>query len=220
MKEVYTRLGQPHIQHIGQTFSVTFITYDAIPNQELERLKHEKQVALSKIKQFSSNKQKKKWWEIHSSFDTKMEDLLNAKTQQEHLFKNNEAASILQRKIHAFDGVYYKLAAYCIMSNHVHLLVDFSVQVPKQWDGISPIENYLNVGDVTGRIKGGSAFEINKTLARSGQVWRLGYYDRYIRSEEHFDQTVSYIINNPVKAKLVKDWTDYPYTYISDLLTN
>jgi REP element-mobilizing transposase RayT len=220
MKKEYIRLKQPHIQHIGQTFSVTIITHDAIPKQKLDILKQEKDTALHEIKDLNPDEQKKLKWRIYSQFEEELENLLNTKYRQEHLFKKRTAALILKEKIHAFDNIYYKLAAYCIMSNHVHLLLDFSVQIPENWDGLTNIDNYLNVGTVVGRIKGGSAHTINKTTGRSEQLWNLGYYDRYIRSDRHFHQTVSYIINNPVKAKIVEKWTDYPYIFLSDSIIN
>ncbi len=40
-------------------------------------------------------------------------------------------------------------------------------------------------------------------------------HDRYIRSMRHFHDEQNYIVNNPVKAGIVKNWNDYPYTYLS-----
>lgn len=38
------------------------------------------------------------------------------------------------------------------------------------------------------------------------------YFDRYIRNREHFLNTVKYIENNPVKARLCKKPEDWPFS--------
>jgi putative transposase len=48
-----------------------------------------------------------------------------------------------------------------------------------------------------------TAHEINKLTGRSGPVWAVDYFDRFMRDEEHFHATVGYIEQNPVKARLV-----------------
>jgi hypothetical protein len=54
-------------------------------------------------------------------------------------------------------------------------------------------------------LKSFSADEANKLLQRDGQFWIEDYFDRYIRNEEHFEKTVKYIENNPVKSGLFKN---------------
>jgi len=51
----------------------------------------------------------------------------------------------------------------------------------------------------------------NRALGRSGPFWRDDDWDTYIRNERHFESTVSYIENNPVKAGLVKEPVDWPW---------
>ena len=48
-----------------------------------------------------------------------------------------------------------------------------------------------------------SAGKANRLLERFGRFWARDYFDRYIRDERHFAQTVLYIHNNPVQAGLV-----------------
>jgi REP element-mobilizing transposase RayT len=47
-------------------------------------------------------------------------------------------------------------------------------------------------------------------LGRTGKFWEREPFDRYIRNQRHFQNTVAYIEGNPVKAGLCKypeDWT-------------
>jgi putative transposase len=59
-----------------------------------------------------------------------------------------------------------------------------------------------------------TAVEANKVLERSGPFWMEESYDRLIRGEDDFYKRVFYTIFNPVKAKLVEKWNEWPYTYL------
>jgi len=41
--------------------------------------------------------------------------------------------------------------------------------------------------------------------------WERSFYDRIIRARE-LGNKVRYVLNNPVRARLVSDWRDYPFT--------
>jgi type I restriction enzyme R subunit/putative DNA methylase len=47
---------------------------------------------------------------------------------------------------------------------------------------------------------------------RPGQVWHREYWDRYMRDEQHLQDTLSYIHANPVKARLVDSAEDWPWS--------
>lgn len=103
------------------------------------------------------------------------------------------------------------------MPNHVHLLFDLYLQSEK-----IPIEeeatdkNYKQIYDIMQLIKGGSAFEINKILERSGRLWQAESYDRYVRNVKELQNIIRYIANNPKKAGLVNHWRDFSFTYIRE----
>jgi REP element-mobilizing transposase RayT len=48
-----------------------------------------------------------------------------------------------------------------------------------------------------------------------GTFWQHESYDHVIRNEKEFERIVTYIIENPVKAGLVEEWQQWPYTYIN-----
>jgi putative transposase len=56
-------------------------------------------------------------------------------------------------------------------------------------------------------INGGSAFEANKALGRKGSFWQIEPYDRLVRDENEYFNTLRYIVDNPVKAGLVKSFS-------------
>lgn len=51
-----------------------------------------------------------------------------------------------------------------------------------------------------------------KRLTGTGRVWQRGYWDRYIRSEQHFRAAVAYDHKSPVKARLVEKPEDWPWS--------
>jgi REP element-mobilizing transposase RayT len=71
------------------------------------------------------------------------------------------------------------------MPNHLHAL-------------IAP-ENQ-GLGEVLQSWKGGSAFEINRLLGRSGPLWQKEPYDHIVRSEAQFQHYRGYIAESPIKA--------------------
>ena len=83
------------------------------------------------------------------------------------------------------------------MANHVHALM-------------SPHED---IGRIMAGIKGRTARVANEILGRSGQAfWRREHFDRWIRTDAEFCKVAEYIERNPVKAGLVKNPEDYPWS--------
>ena len=88
-----------------------------------------------------------------------------------------------------FDRERYRLLAWVIMPNHVHVLA-------VQLTGF-PLANVIH------SWKSFTAKEANRALGRTGAFWAREYYDRYIRNREHLARAIDYIHYNPVKAVLV-----------------
>jgi REP element-mobilizing transposase RayT len=108
-----------------------------------------------------------------------------------------EVAQFVEDALLHFDGERYRLIAWTIMPNHVHVLIE-------------PLAGH-RLGDIISSWKRFSARMANRALGRSGPFWRDDYWDTYIRNERHFESTVSYIENNPVKAGLVKEPAYWPW---------
>jgi putative DNA methylase len=104
-------------------------------------------------------------------------------------------AETVQESLLHFDSVRYKLFAWVMMPNHTHFL-------------LKPINNF-SLSEIMQKHKSHTAHKCNKLIKRKGAFWQTDYYDRYIRDFEHFQNTVRYIENNPVKAGLCikpEDW--------------
>lgn len=104
-------------------------------------------------------------------------------------FRDQRAAALVEENWLRFDGQSYRLLAWIVMPNHVHLLVEIW-QIPQS----KLIKDW----------KGFTARRINRLLGRRGKLWQEDYWDRYIRDEKHYRKVRHYIEWNPVKAGLVK----------------
>jgi REP element-mobilizing transposase RayT len=102
--------------------------------------------------------------------------------------KNEAIARCIGETLHKFHGEKYKLYSWVIMPNHVHVL-------------FTPNDGYT-LAEIMHSIKSFTAKYANRVLGRSGRFWSPEYFDRYIRDRAHFDKTIAYIENNPVKAGL------------------
>jgi len=112
--------------------------------------------------------------------------------------KDNRLATMVQNSLLKFDAVRYNLSSWVVMPNHSHFLLTRF----KDWE----LEQIMH------SFKSYTAHEANKILKRSGQFWIKDYFDRYIRNAEHFRRTVTYIENNPVKARLCSKPSDWPFS--------
>ena len=127
---------------------------------------------------------------------TKIEDYLDA-GRGECLLRQPEIAAVVEENFLHFDGDRYRLLAWVVMPNHVHVLVEI-LQMPMSL--------------VVKHWKSYTAKEINRRLGRAGDFWQEDYFDRYMRDEAHLKKTVRYIENNPVKAGLVKFAHEWPFS--------
>jgi len=86
---------------------------------------------------------------------------------------------------------------YCLMSNHYHLLLEIKEE------NLSKFMRQLNMN---------YAIYFNKKYKRSGHLWQGRFKSWYITDEAYLYTLMCYIEQNPLKAKIVKDIKDYPYS--------
>ena len=132
-----------------------------------------------------------------TSFEAELEKNYN----KLHWLKNNEIAEVVMNSLLFNNNKLYELWAGCIMSNHVHTLLSLLPGSP-------------SLQKILQNHKKFTAVHCNKLLDRTGPFWAEESFDTLIRNEKHFSHAVNYIIDNPVKAGLVNQWTDWKWTYI------
>ena len=103
-----------------------------------------------------------------------------------------------------------KLFCYCIMPDHLHLLMSLD-------------ENYLKEKGAFGErtLQGWvSAFKryISKMSATHNikPLWQANFYDHIVRDGESLTGICEYILHNPVRKCIVSTWEEYPYAKMVD----
>jgi len=99
----------------------------------------------------------------------------------------------------------YDLRGAVVMPDHVHLIFTPLVN----WQAME----VYSLSEIMDAIKGASAHKINRVLERKGRLWQAESFDHVLRSSENLDAKVSYVLENPVRAGLVADWTLYPWLW-------
>ena len=95
-----------------------------------------------------------------------------------------------------------KIIAYCIMDNHVHLLLY--------------TEDIQNITKFMERINLIYAKYYNKVNDRVGYVFRGRFYMKPIYSQNHLFRCIKYIHMNPVKKGIVKEEAEYRFSSYND----
>ncbi|RME83842.1 MAG: transposase [Caldilineae bacterium] len=119
-------------------------------------------------------------------------------------------AGVVRAEMHRLDGQRYTLLAYCIMPNHVHLLID-TVGFAS---GQTPTTSVSFLTETLRLLKGRSARFANQYLKRRGAFWQSESFDHVVRSPESLLRIVRYIAYNPVRAGLVNQWRHWPFTWV------
>jgi putative transposase len=95
------------------------------------------------------------------------------------------------------DWNFYKLHAYVVMANHVHILIAPNVPLAR----------------ITHRLKGVTARAVNQILGREGsRLWNEESFDHWVRNPAEFVRIKNYIEQNPVKAGLTKSPQAWPWS--------
>ena len=106
-----------------------------------------------------------------------------------------EIASLVAEALMHFAGVRYRLHAWVVMPNHVHVLVT--------------LLDDISLSSVLHSWKSYTVRGANALLRRRGPFWQPDYFDRFVRDERHYRATVHYIHHNPVKAELCRRASDW-----------
>jgi REP element-mobilizing transposase RayT len=112
-----------------------------------------------------------------------------------------ETADLVQAALLNFDALRYALIAWCVMPNHVHVLIE-------TYSG-------YRLDEIVHSWKSFTAKQANRLLRRTGSFWAPEYFDRYMRDDAHLAATATYIAANPVRAGLCKDPSDWRFSSAS-----
>ena len=86
--------------------------------------------------------------------------------------------------------------AYCVMPDHVHLLIGPSEQ--------------CDITSFVARFKSLVYHEARKH-GYAGTFWQRSFWDHFLRADEQVEHVAEYVLNNPVRKGLVGHWWEYPF---------
>ena len=198
----------PHIQFSD---SITFITWrlaftlpkhirELFANLSSEKSQPEQQHYLKDLQQNNVYLYQQFW---------KYDEALGNYSIPNLSLNDTAIAEILKTAFHYYDSSNYDLHAYCIMSNHIHMVIS-----SKQIENIG----YKPISEIVRSLKRYTANQINKAQGKQGQIWDNYYFDRIIRDYNNYRNVIEYILNNPVKAGLVDDSRKWKDSYFNDSL--
>ena len=168
----------------GGIYAVTYRLADSLPRETVEWLTRERN-ALA-IERFRGQE----GLDPDGQYAERIEDALSVGTGTCWLRDPAVAACVADNLRH-FAGERYRLHAWCVMPNHVHVLVE-------------PLDG-RQLRELVHSWKSYTAKAANRLLERTGEFWQAEYYDHLIRDVADYQHAVRYIEQNPVKAGL-RDW--------------
>lgn len=228
-KQFYER-HLPHIHPPDAVFFVTFRLADSIPQSVIREYKAKKNWLdneLTRIRRQNSagthEKQIQSLLEFRRARFKRFEDILDAGENSPLWLDNDAVKKIVAAKLIEDDLKKYRLDAFCIMSNHVHVVLKPNLsQNDLREVKLNGRPQFIGGEDTLPKImqslKGLTARQSNFVLNRTGSFWETESYDHYVRNDKEFYRVVKYTLNNPVKAGLVNHWQDWAGTYLAERL--
>jgi 5-methyltetrahydrofolate--homocysteine methyltransferase len=183
----------PHWYREGATYAVTFRLEDTLPKSVLVAYAKDKEELKKRIEQADKDGDEGLSRDIHRQlhqlYRDRIENILD-EGMGECWMKDQRVATIIADAIKHFSGERYDLGAWCVMSNHVHLILS-----PREGESLA---------DILHGIKRFTAREVNKLLGRDGAFWQKESFDHIIRDAEDFANQTRYVMNNPKSAGLLE----------------
>jgi putative transposase len=188
----------PHFDSPEVVQHVTFHLADSLPKDAVLRIKEEAQMEPGTNQSATERRKMHEWIDAgHGSC----------------LLKDPVIARQVENTLLFFDGTRYRIFAWVVMPNHVHVLI----QTLRPWNLFKVVASWKKY---TARFICQHRGETAPTQSKT--IWHREYWDRYIRNENHFYTAIAYVHNNPVQAGFVaeeKDWKWSSARYLESALS-
>jgi REP element-mobilizing transposase RayT len=103
------------------------------------------------------------------------------------------AVALIRNAIHYHRLGRWWLDVFLLMPDHLHALLS--------------VPHGVSLQAVVPRWKGYQTKDV-------GVTWQSGFFDHRLRSDESADEKLHYILNNPVRARLVARAEDWPHAWV------
>ena len=176
----------PHLE-LKPIQVVTFRLADSVPKEVIDQWKLEMEIG--ETVKHSDNKMARLRKLIDKYEDAGYGDCY---------LKDERIAKLVEDTLFYYDGRHYQLVRWCIMPNHVHVMIE--------------TKDTCSLSTIIKEWKSYTAHKAKKILGATGPFWMQEYFDRYVRDMNHYNNVVAYIDANPVKAGLVKEPAEWRWS--------
>ena len=179
----------PHVKAAGSTYFVTFRLADSLPRHVIAKLKS---TADAGKNAHDENARSAAAREYFREFERALDSAIGA-----CWLRRPEIAALISGALSHFDEERYRLHAWVVMPNHMHVVV-------------TPLPG-RTLSSVLHSWKSFTAKEANKRLPEktTPEFWQHESYDHLCRDSNEIGRCISYVERNPVSAKLcarIEDW--------------
>lgn len=174
---IHSRGRLPHWEVDDAVYFITFRLRDALPREIAASLMFERERMLRGVTTVAERVK------LDAAFSIRLDHDLD---QNYGSCLLREHGQLVEDALKHFDRARYELHAWCVMPNHVHVMLHVV------WGK-----------DVPGILHSWKSYTAHK-IGR-GVIWQREYFDRVVRSPAEFSDTRAYIQANPGKAGL-RNW--------------
>ncbi|HEX2100344.1 MAG TPA: isochorismate synthase, partial [Candidatus Synoicihabitans sp.] len=177
----------PHWTREHGIYAVTFRLADSLPQTVLAAWEAEREEIARRAEQQGrhlSPAEQERLRELHSE---RVEAYLDSGVGACYLSDDRIAGEVVAALRH-FDGERYALHAWCVMPNHVHVIVH-------------PFPGY-KLDEILHSWKSYTAKRANQHRGEGGQFWQRESYDHLVRDESDYARLTRYVLENPTNAGL------------------
>lgn len=206
-KSVYQR-NLPHFVPPGAILFITFRLAGSLPPEVLACLEEKHQLTEHTLRQqeLFPKEAQQCFMRLRKQYFARFDSALDTATTGPLWLREAAVAKLVSAEIYLLKELDVAVICYCIMANHVHLVVQL------------PETSGFSYAKMMQRLKGRTALAVNRLLGRTGQpLWQQESYDYVVRSGGELARVVAYVLENPVKARLVEEWQQWPYSYWNDM---
>lgn len=202
----HSRGYPPHVKREWASYFITFRLNDSLPQAVLLKLQGNRAERLRRL--YALQEQQKtdgktsqgteSLEEIERDYFREVEAFLD-RGSVECVLRRPDIAEVVASSLNFFEGQRYRLDAWVVMPNHVHIVL---------W----PMPNHA-LSEILHSWKRFTSREANKLLQRVGETfWQPESYDHWIRDDKEHPRCCRYTVNNPVKARLCAAPVDWKWS--------
>jgi REP element-mobilizing transposase RayT len=180
----------PHLESEHPIYFVTFRLADSLPRELLAQLRREREMLEAASRAGTQSRADSVRREKLRTLLRKAERYLDRGLGECHM-RDSRIAKVVADAIRHFEGKRYRVLAWCVMPNHVHVV-------------FCPLHGHT-LEAIVHSWKSFSAHEANRLLERAGRFWQREYFDHLVRNDSSLLKFVRYVKENPAKAGL-RDW--------------